>query len=112
MLGKDVRTARLIRGMSVADLAIRASTSASSVTRLEKGDRGVGIGTFADILVVLGLVERLGDLIDIRKDELGLALVTKQLPQRGKSFASASQNESGKAKSPRSSKINPDGMAF
>jgi transcriptional regulator with XRE-family HTH domain len=72
-LGHDVRSARLRRGISVADLAVRSGTSPSSVTRLEKGDPGVAIGTLADVLVVLGLAERLADLIDIRKDDLGLA---------------------------------------
>ncbi|MGO6891842.1 helix-turn-helix domain-containing protein, partial [Rhizobium johnstonii] len=70
-LGHDVRGARLRRGIAVADLAVRAGTSPSTVARLEKGDPGVGIGTLADVLVVLGLVDRLADLVDIRKDDLG-----------------------------------------
>lgn len=69
-LGNDVRGARLRRGIAVADLAVRAGTSPSTIARLEKGDPGVGIGVLAGILVVLGLVERLADLIDIRKDDL------------------------------------------
>ena len=88
-LGNDLRSARLRRGISVADLAVRAGTSASTVTRLEKGDAGVGIGTLSDVLVVFGLVDRLGDLVDIRKDDLGLALDAERLPQRGRSSASA-----------------------
>ena len=77
-LGQDVRSARLRRGIAVADLAVRAGTSPSSITRLEKGDPGVAIGTLADVLVVLGLIERLADLIDVRKDDLGLALAAEQ----------------------------------
>ncbi|MBK8631735.1 MAG: helix-turn-helix transcriptional regulator [Sphingomonadales bacterium] len=84
-LGQDIRNARLRRGISIADLALRAGTSTSSVARLERGDPGLGIGTLADILVALGLIDRLADLIDIRKDDLGLALAAEQLPQRGKS---------------------------
>src|SRR3546814_4962206 len=57
-LGEDARGARLRRGIAMADLAVRAGTSLSSVARLEKGDPGVAIGTLADVLVVLGLVER------------------------------------------------------
>lgn len=63
-LGNDVRGARLRRGIAVADLAARAGTSPSTIARLEKGDPGVGIDVLAGILVVLGLVERLADLID------------------------------------------------
>ena len=36
-LGSDIRGARLRRGIAVADLAVRAGTSPSSVVRLEKG---------------------------------------------------------------------------
>ena len=113
-LGQDVRSARLVRGMSIADLAVRADTSASSVARLEKGDRGVGIGTFADVLVVLGLIERLGDLIDIRKDSVGLSLVPTYIPKRGKSYAAAlrqqKRNEDKGLKV--ANRIDPDGMGF
>ena len=113
-LGQDVRSARLVRGMSIADLAVRADTSASSVARLEKGDRGIGIGTFADVLVVLGLIERLGDLIDIRKDSLGLSLVPIHIPKRGKSYAAAlrqqKRNEDKGLKV--ANQIDPDGMGF
>ena len=77
-LGRDVRGARLRRGIAVDDLAIRAGTSASSVTRLERGDPGVGIGTLADVLVELSVVDRLAELIDIRKDDLGLALTAER----------------------------------
>lgn len=55
---------RLRRAIAVADLAVRAGTSPSSIARLERGDPGVAIGTLADVLVVLGLLERLADLVD------------------------------------------------
>ena len=83
-LGREVRAARLRRDIAMADPAVRAGTSPSTVARLEKGDPGVAIGTLADVLVVLGLVERLADMIDIRKDDLGLALTAERLPRRGR----------------------------
>lgn len=113
-LGHDVRGARLRRGIAVADLAVRAGTSPSSIARLEKGDPGVAIGTLADVLVVLGLVERLADLIDIRKDDLGLALADEQLPRRGKSFATTLRRQKVREKSPQDGTdvVDPDGAAF
>ena len=69
-LGQDVRNARLRRGITVTDLAARAGTSPSSVSRLEKGDPGADIETLADVLVVLEL-----------------ALSAEHLPRRGSSFA-------------------------
>lgn len=113
-LGGDIRGARLRRGIAVADLAVRAGTSPSSVARLEKGDAGVAIGTLADVLVVLGLVERLADLIDIRKDDLGLALVDERLPRRGRSFATKLRRQKASAESARDGAdiVDPDGAAF
>lgn len=113
-LGQDVRSARLRRGIAVADLAVRAGTSPSSIARLEKGDPGVAIGTLADVLVVLGLVERLADLIDVRKDDLGLALAAEQLPRRGRSFATRLQNQKTKQKGTQEQEdaVDPDGASF
>ncbi|SMC34589.1 helix-turn-helix domain-containing protein [Novosphingobium sp. B1] len=113
-LGQDIRNARLRRSIAVADLAVRAGTSPSSIARLEKGDPGVAIGTLADVLVVLGLVERLADLIDVRKDELGLALSSEHLPQRGKSFATRMRKQKARMDLTRvrDDVVDPDGASF
>lgn len=97
-LGKDIRYARLRRRITVADLAVRAGSSASSIARLEKGYRGIAIGTLAEVLVVLGLIAQLADLIDIRKDDLGLSLSLDQGPRRGRSFATKLKSRKGFAK--------------
>jgi transcriptional regulator with XRE-family HTH domain len=114
-LGNDVRGARLRRGIAVADLAARAGTSPSTIARLEKGDPGVGIGVLAGVLVVLGLVGRLADLIDIRKDDLGLALASEQLPQRGRTYAAKLRKQNARA--PEATVggrdiVDPDGVTF
>jgi transcriptional regulator with XRE-family HTH domain len=113
-LGHDIRGARLRRGIAVADLAVRAGTSPSTVARLEKGDPGVGIGTLADVLVVLGLVDRLADLIDIRKDDLGLALAAERQPRRGRSFATALRRQKAKGKTAQEDTdvVDLDGASF
>lgn len=113
-LGQDIRGARLRRRITVADLAARAGTSPSTVARLEKGDPGVAIGTLADVLVVLGLVQRLADLIDIRKDDLGLALIAERLPRRGRSFAATLRRQKAKVSATQDEPdvVDPDGVAF
>ncbi|MFO0293263.1 MAG: helix-turn-helix domain-containing protein [Rhodospirillales bacterium] len=113
-LGRDVRGARLRRGIAVADLAIRAGTSASSVSRLERGDPGVGIGTLADVLVALGMVDRLTDMIDIRKDDLGLALTAERQPRRGRSFTAKPRKRGDKGATPAidPDSVDPDGATF
>jgi transcriptional regulator with XRE-family HTH domain len=104
----------LRRSIAVADLAVRAGTSPSTVARLEKGDPGVGIGTLADILVVLGLVERLADLIDISKDDLGLALIAERQPRRGRSFATTLRRQKAKGKTAQDDPdvVDLDGASF
>ncbi|MGB8601847.1 MAG: helix-turn-helix transcriptional regulator [Rhizomicrobium sp.] len=115
-LGQNIRSARLRRGIAVADLAVRAGTSPSSIARLERGDPGVGIGTLADVLVALGLVDQLADLFDIRKDDLGLALTEERQPKRGRSFASVQRRQKAKVEASKPSGktdvIDPDGAAF
>lgn len=113
-LGQDVRNARLRRGIAVADLAIRAGTSPSTIARLERGDPGVAIGTLADVLVVLGLLERLADLIDVRKDDLGLALATENGPRRGRSFAAKLRKQKGQPEGAPEDQdvVDPDGASF
>jgi transcriptional regulator with XRE-family HTH domain len=113
-LGRDIRGARLRRGTTVADLAVRAGTSASTVARLEKGDPGVGIGTLADILVALGLVDRLADLVDIRKDDLGLALTAERQPRRGRSSAALLRRQKARGRAARDASdiVDPDGVSF
>jgi transcriptional regulator with XRE-family HTH domain len=114
-LGSDVCGARLRRGITVADLAARAGTSPSTIARLEKGDPGVGIGVLAGVLVVLGLVGRLADLIDIRKDDLGLALASEQLPQRGRTYAAKLRKQNARAPVATVGGrdiVDPDGVTF
>ncbi|USQ71675.1 helix-turn-helix domain-containing protein [Roseomonas mucosa] len=113
-LGQDIRNARLRRRITVADFAVRAGTSPSSIARLERGDPGVAIGTLADVLVVLGLLERLADLIDIRKDDLGLALAAEYGPRRGRSFAARLKKQKTRTeeKQDRQDVVDPDGASF
>lgn len=116
-LGRDIRSARLRRGIAVADLAVRAGTSPSSIARLERGDPGVAIGTLADVLVVLGLLERLADLVDIRKDDLGLALAAEHGPRRGRSFAARLKKQKAQTAQTQETQdqqdvVDPDGASF
>lgn len=111
-LGEDIRHARLRRELSSAELAARAGTSPSTLARLEKGDPGVGIGALADVLVALGLVNRLTDLLDVRSDAVGLALSDKQLRQRGRSYDSRVRaRQKGPTKSVHDV-VDPEGAAF
>ena len=81
-LGQDIRDARLRRRIPTAVLAERASISRTTLNKVEKGDPGVALGNYANVLFVLGMAERLGDLADVKTDTVGLELEEERLPQR------------------------------
>lgn len=81
-LGHDIRDARRRRRIPVAIMAGRASISRMTLSKVEKGEPGVAMGTYATVLFVLGMVDRLADLADSRNDAVGLALEEEHLPQR------------------------------
>lgn len=81
-LGQDIRNARLRRRIPTEILAERASISRTTLYKVEKGDISVSMGTYATILFVLGLINRLGNLADANEDALGRQLEEEHLPQR------------------------------
>ena len=81
-LGQDIRDARRRRRIPVEIMAARASTSRTTLNKLEKGDPGVSMGIYTRVLFVLGMIERLADLADVRSDDLGLGLDEERLPER------------------------------
>jgi len=81
-LGQDIRDARLRRRIPTAVMAERASISRTTLNKIEKGDAGVSLGNYANVLFVLGLAERLGELADVKTDAVGLELIDARLPQR------------------------------
>jgi len=81
-LGRDIRDARRRRRIPVAILAERASISRTTLNKVEKGSPGVAVGTYATVLFVLGMIDRVGDLADVRQDAVGLELEEEHLPKR------------------------------
>ena len=63
-------------------MAERALISPTTLAKIERGDPGVAIGNYASVLFVLGLSDRLGEIVDASTDELGLSLAEQELPQR------------------------------
>jgi transcriptional regulator with XRE-family HTH domain len=81
-LGHDLRDARRRRRIPVAILAERVSISRMTLSKVEKGDAGVSVGTYATVLFALGMADRLADVADPRHDAVGLALEEEHLPKR------------------------------
>ena len=66
----------------MAIMAERASVSRTTLNKVEKGDPGVSLGTYATVLFALGMADRLADVADPRNDAVGLELEEERLPER------------------------------
>ena len=80
--GTDLGIARRKRHVTAAMMAERIGVAKSTYSRMEKGDPAVAMGAYAMALFVLGLGERMGDFIDVRRDDAGLLMDEERLPKR------------------------------
>lgn len=55
LLGRMIRAARLERNMTTTELAERAGASRPLISRAEKGDMGVAMGTMFELASILGI---------------------------------------------------------
>jgi transcriptional regulator with XRE-family HTH domain len=81
-LGRDIALARKKRNLTANMMAERLGVAKSTYIRVEKGDPNVAVGTYAMGLFVLGVSDRLGDLLDPGGDDVGLLLDERRIPQR------------------------------
>lgn len=81
-LGQDISIARKRRQFTQKQLAEAASVNVSTIRRLENGDQGISLGTLSMVMLVLGEGQRIADLLDVAKDDIGLTLSVTELPKR------------------------------
>lgn len=88
LLGENIKLARLRRRLSTMQVSERAGISRSTLNAVEKGQPGVSLGIYAQVLHILGLEK---DLAEVAKDDVlgqklqdaGL-LVKQRAPKRRK----------------------------
>jgi hypothetical protein len=81
-LGHDIKDARRRRRLPMSIVMQRASISEPTLIRIERGDPKVAMGSYATVLFVLGMADRLADLVDPKNDPVGLQLEEENLPKR------------------------------
>lgn len=112
-LGDNIKVARLKRRISLQDFADRIGVSKRTVSRLEKGDDGVSIGTLAMACLVLGELERVETFLDAGSDDLGLMLAKDQLPKRiDGPRKSSRKSEDNSAEQGSANPSNDEGVGF
>ena len=81
-LGHDIKDARRRRRIPMAIAAERASISKPTFIKVERGDPSVSVASYATVLYVLGMGDRLGDLAAPKNDPVGLQREEENLPKR------------------------------
>jgi len=81
-IGSDISGARRRRRIPIKLMAERAGLSRSTIAKIERGDPSSSIGGYASVLFVLGLTNRLSDLVDFAHDLTGFQLEEENLPKR------------------------------
>ena len=81
-LGRDLRDARKRRRVKMQLQSDRAGISRITLSRIEKGDPSVCMGAYMQVLFVLGMENRIGDLVDATTDKIGRFMEEENLPKR------------------------------
>jgi len=77
-LGANLRTARLRRNLTIADVAARIGTGPRAVADAEQGKIGSGIAVYTALLWSYDLLGPIEALADPTQDEAGIALDTRR----------------------------------
>lgn len=91
-LGQRIRIARIRRGWSVADLAVKAGINRNTLTALELGKPGTAVGVCFTVLWALGLDKSLEAVADPDTDLHGKALEASRRPMRAGKTRKASDD--------------------
>ena len=92
-IGQAIRTARLRRRQSAADVAARVGVSLPTFRKLEHGDPTVSLGTFATAAWVLGLLPGFQASIRPENDAHAAAMEAARAPRRGRSSREVSLDD-------------------
>ncbi|MBI9113342.1 helix-turn-helix domain-containing protein [Maridesulfovibrio ferrireducens] len=82
ILGENIKTARLRRNVTLAEMAERTFMTRNRLRKVERGDPTVGLGALAQVLEYLELSDQLLLIAKPETDELGKALEQRNRKKR------------------------------
>ena len=81
-IGADISLARRVRRMTADDFAKRIGVSRGTLHRLENGDPGISLNTFAMALHALGRLDAFANIADPIHDAVTLSQMIEDVPKR------------------------------
>lgn len=81
-LGADLKTARLRRRLTTAEVGQKIGTSRFVVVNAEEGKPSTSAAVYAALLWTYGFIDRLADIIDPKSDQEGTRLALMREPAR------------------------------
>lgn len=82
-IGKEIRSSRLARRLTIEFLAAKAGSSAATIKRIEQGDPSVSMGHWASCMDALGMLHRVAQAAAVSNDPGTQALLSTQRRARG-----------------------------
>lgn len=83
-LGGNLRTARLRRNLSIAEVAGKIGAGPRAIAAAEAGKASTGIAVYAALLWTYGLLDPFAELADPAEDAEGQALALSREPSRAR----------------------------
>lgn len=81
-IGEHLRTWRKLQRLTIEQVAERAGVNRNTVSRLERGDPGVGFDTVLNVARAVGVLDQLIRSVDPYETDIGRARADETLPQR------------------------------
>lgn len=81
-MGEQLKTWRLLLGLSAKQVSERAGINVATLSRLENGNPGINYSTFLEVIRSLGLAHSLENARDPWESDLGRARPRLRLPKR------------------------------
>jgi len=81
-LGNDINSARRRRRITKDIMSKRTGICINTLTKVEKGNSNTSMAAWVSVLSVLGLLDNLKDICDLKNDAMGIILEDEDLPKR------------------------------
>ena len=93
LLGRNLRTARLRRNLTMQEVAIKIGTGVRAVRDAEAGKVSTSIGIYLALLWLYDLTQEIDNLADPLSDKVGLRLEALKNPERARHIKPRMDND-------------------